>query len=126
MSKNSYQAFNLVSCIDIICLFLFCFLFIINCFCISGFYYVFLDILLHHALNSILSNYASTILTQMNAMRQGCEQVLWLYGEEQLLTEVGSMNLFVYMIDKNGGECGVFSSPPKFVGHHAITFSDQR
>ena len=34
---------------------------------------------------------------------KGCQQVLWLYGEDHLMTEVGTMNLFVYMINKHGG-----------------------
>ena len=31
------------------------------------------------------------------------QQVLWLFGEDQQLTEVGTMNLFVHWINENGG-----------------------
>ena len=49
-------------------------------------------------------NYAPTIQVQDFAVREkGCQQVLWLYGEDHLMTEVGTMNLFVYMINKHGG-----------------------
>ena len=49
-------------------------------------------------------NYAPTIQIQDFAVREkGCQQVLWLYGEDHLMTEVGTMNLFVYMINKHGG-----------------------
>ena len=30
--------------------------------------------------------------------------MLWLYGEDHQLTEVGTMNIFVFMINKNGGD----------------------
>ena len=33
----------------------------------------------------------------------GCQQVLWLSGEDQKLTEVGSMNIFLYWIIEEGG-----------------------
>ena len=31
------------------------------------------------------------------------QQVLWLYGDDQQLTEVGTMNLFVHWVNENGG-----------------------
>jgi branched-chain amino acid aminotransferase len=31
-------------------------------------------------------------------------QVLWLFGEEQYVTEVGSMNLFVFWKNREGQE----------------------
>lgn len=40
-------------------------------------------------------NYAPCIVPQMAAASRGHHQNLWLFGEEDYLTEVGSMNLFV-------------------------------
>lgn len=34
----------------------------------------------------------------------GHQQVLWLYGEDHQLTEVGTMNIFVFLKNKNGGK----------------------
>lgn len=50
------------------------------------------------------SNYGPTIAVQKEASRQGLEQVLWLYGEDHELTEVGTMNIFMHFINENGGE----------------------
>lgn len=49
------------------------------------------------------SNYAPTVYVQLEALQKfGCQQVLWLYGDEQLITEVGTMNVFVFWINENG------------------------
>ncbi|SNX86645.1 probable BAT1- branched chain amino acid aminotransferase, mitochondrial [Melanopsichium pennsylvanicum] len=40
-------------------------------------------------------NYAPGILPQLEAAQRGYQQNLWLFGKEHLLTEVGTMNLFV-------------------------------
>lgn len=37
------------------------------------------------------SNYAPTILIQQNAIKEGCQQVLWLFGDDHQLTEVGKV-----------------------------------
>ena len=50
------------------------------------------------------ANYAPTILVGKRATELGCQQVLWLYGEDEKLTEVGTMNIFVYWINENGGK----------------------
>lgn len=40
-------------------------------------------------------NYAPTILPSREAARKhGCSQVLWLYGDDHQVTEVGAMNIF--------------------------------
>ncbi len=41
--------------------------------------------------------------TQNEAKKFGCQQVLWLHGDDEQLTEMGSMSLFVYYINGNGG-----------------------
>lgn len=48
-------------------------------------------------------NYAPTIQIQLNALKEhNCHQVLWLYGPDRELTEVGTMNIFVYWINEKG------------------------
>lgn len=50
------------------------------------------------------SNYAPTIHVQKQAIKKGLEQVLWLYGDDHQLTEVGTMNIFMYFINDLGGK----------------------
>lgn len=45
-------------------------------------------------------NYASTMKAAAEAAADGYSQVLWLFGENDEVTEVGSMNFFVYLINK--------------------------
>jgi branched-chain amino acid aminotransferase len=46
-------------------------------------------------------NYAPTILPSREAAKKhGCSQVLWLYGEDHQVTEVGAMNIF-FVLKKN-------------------------
>ncbi|XP_067875977.1 branched-chain-amino-acid aminotransferase, cytosolic-like isoform X2 [Heterodontus francisci] len=47
-------------------------------------------------------NYGPTIYVQNEAQKQGCQQVLWLYGDEHEITEVGTMNLFIYWKNEQG------------------------
>ncbi|CAL8310776.1 unnamed protein product [Arctogadus glacialis] len=47
-------------------------------------------------------NYGPTIAVQDVALKKGCQQVLWLYGEQEEITEVGTMNLFIYWTAENG------------------------
>lgn len=44
-------------------------------------------------------NYAATMKPQAQAAAQGYSQVLWLYGEDETITEVGSMNVFFLLIN---------------------------
>ncbi|KAL9878648.1 branched-chain-amino-acid aminotransferase [Glossina fuscipes] len=48
------------------------------------------------------SNYAPTINVQKKADAKGLQQVLWLYGETHDLTEVGTMNIFMFFINDKG------------------------
>lgn len=48
-------------------------------------------------------NYGPTIAVQNEAVKRGCQQVLWLYGEQEEITEVGTMNLFIYWTNQDGG-----------------------
>jgi branched-chain amino acid aminotransferase len=47
-------------------------------------------------------NYAPGLLPQKLAADKGYSQILWLFGEEQYITEVGSMNLFVFWKNSAG------------------------
>ncbi|XP_041110909.1 branched-chain-amino-acid aminotransferase, cytosolic-like isoform X2 [Polyodon spathula] len=55
-------------------------------------------------------NYGASIFAQYEAMEVGCQQVLWLYGDNHQITEVGTMNLFLYWINENGDE--ELATPP--------------
>ena len=46
-------------------------------------------------------NYAVTIKPAAEAAANGYSQILWLYGDNDEVTEVGAMNFFVYLINKN-------------------------
>ncbi|XP_060665708.1 branched-chain-amino-acid aminotransferase-like [Drosophila nasuta] len=48
------------------------------------------------------SNYAPTINVQKEASARGLQQVLWLYGEDHQLTEVGTMNIFMFYVNDQG------------------------
>ncbi|XP_044012781.1 branched-chain-amino-acid aminotransferase [Aphidius gifuensis] len=48
------------------------------------------------------SNYAPTIHVQNTAVEMGLQQVLWLYGDDHQVTEVGTMNVFMFFINENG------------------------
>jgi branched-chain amino acid aminotransferase len=48
------------------------------------------------------ANYAPCIVPQKQAASRGFHQNLWLFGEEEYITEVGTMNLFVAMKDTDG------------------------
>jgi branched-chain amino acid aminotransferase len=37
------------------------------------------------------------------AQAKGCQQVLWLHGDERYITEVGTMNVFMCLKNKKGG-----------------------
>lgn len=48
------------------------------------------------------SNYGPTIYVQREAVERGLQQVLWLYGEDNEVTEVGTMNIFMFYINDDG------------------------
>ncbi|OQR72297.1 branched-chain-amino-acid aminotransferase [Tropilaelaps mercedesae] len=47
-------------------------------------------------------NYAPTLRIHRDAQGLGTQQVLWLFGEDQQITEAGAMSVFVLLQDKNG------------------------
>lgn len=48
------------------------------------------------------ANYAPTVMVQKVAEKQGLQQVMWLYGEDHEITEVGTMNIFCYLVTEDG------------------------
>lgn len=47
-------------------------------------------------------NYAPTINPQSEAAKKGFQQVLWLYGDADEVTEVGTMNMFTLWVNEEG------------------------
>lgn len=58
------------------------------------------------------SNYAPTIMVQRQAEQLGLQQVLWLYGDDLKLTEVGTMNIFVSHISPDNPNKLHLVTPP--------------
>jgi len=48
------------------------------------------------------ANYALGIKPGQEAIKKGCAQVLWLFGEKHEITEVGTMNMFFFWQTKTG------------------------
>lgn len=57
------------------------------------------------------ANYAPCIVPQLEAAKRGFHQNLWLFGEEEYVTEVGTMNMFVAMINKETGQKELLTAP---------------
>ncbi|PYH41816.1 branched-chain amino acid aminotransferase, cytosolic [Aspergillus saccharolyticus JOP 1030-1] len=57
------------------------------------------------------ANYAPCVLPQLEAASRGFQQNLWLFGEEEYITEVGTMNLFVAMKNKETGQKELVTAP---------------
>ncbi|CAG9943890.1 unnamed protein product [Clonostachys rosea f. rosea IK726] len=57
------------------------------------------------------ANYAPCIVPQLEASSRGHQQNLWLFGEEQYVTEVGTMNMFAAIKDKKTGQKELVTAP---------------
>jgi branched-chain amino acid aminotransferase len=57
------------------------------------------------------ANYAPCIVPQLQAASRGFQQNLWLFGEEEYVTEVGTMNLFLAMVHKQSGQKELVTAP---------------
>ncbi|KAI9151816.1 branched-chain-amino-acid aminotransferase [Paramyrothecium foliicola] len=57
------------------------------------------------------ANYAPCIVPQLQAASRGYQQNLWLFGEEEYVTEVGTMNMFVAMANKETGQKELLTAP---------------
>ncbi|KAL3473765.1 aminotransferase [Aspergillus californicus] len=57
------------------------------------------------------ANYAPCIVPQLEAASRGFQQNLWLFGEEEYVTEVGTMNLFIALQNKETGKKELVTAP---------------
>lgn len=57
------------------------------------------------------ANYAPCIVPQQQAAARGFQQNLWLFGEEEYVTEVGTMNMFAAIKDKETGQKELVTAP---------------
>lgn len=57
------------------------------------------------------ANYAPCIVPQLQAASRGYQQNLWLFGEEEYVTEVGTMNMFVVIKDQHTGQKELITAP---------------
>ncbi|RHZ73433.1 branched-chain-amino-acid transaminase bat2 [Aspergillus turcosus] len=57
------------------------------------------------------ANYAPCVLPQLKAASRGFQQNLWLFGEEEYVTEVGTMNLFIALKNKETGQKELVTAP---------------
>lgn len=56
-------------------------------------------------------NYATTMKPAAEAAAEGYSQVLWSFGENDEVTEVGAMNFFVYLINKETNRPELVTAP---------------
>eukprot|EP01027_Heterolobosea_sp_BB2_P012979 GEZU01018765.1.p2 GENE.GEZU01018765.1~~GEZU01018765.1.p2 ORF type:complete len:340 (-),score=136.06 GEZU01018765.1:31-1050(-) len=54
--------------------------------------------------SKIGANYGPTIFPQSNASKLGYNQVMWLYGPNHQIAEVGTMNMFFFIKNKSTGK----------------------
>ncbi|CAG8975106.1 hypothetical protein HYALB_00008947 [Hymenoscyphus albidus] len=57
------------------------------------------------------ANYAPCIVPQLEAAKRGFHQNLWLFGEEEFVTEVGTMNMFAAIKNKETGQKELITAP---------------
>lgn len=57
------------------------------------------------------ANYAPCIVPQLEAAKRGYHQNLWLFGEEEIVTEVGTMNFFVCLRERGTGKKMLWTAP---------------
>ena len=57
------------------------------------------------------ANYGPTILPQKLAVSKGFQQILWLLGRENEITEIGSMNFFILLKEKNSDKLELITPP---------------
>ena len=57
------------------------------------------------------ANYAPCIVPQREAMSRGFQQNLWLFGDDEYITEVGTMNMFAALVNKQTGQKELVTAP---------------
>lgn len=60
------------------------------------------------------SNYGPTIQIQKEASAKGLNQILWLYSDDHQVTEAGTMNMFMFIVNDQGGKEKIRISSLKF------------
>ena len=56
-------------------------------------------------------NYAPCVVPQIQAAKKGFHQNLWLFGEEEYVTEVGTMNFFAAVKNRETGRKELWTAP---------------
>lgn len=56
-------------------------------------------------------NYGPTMAAQAEAAARGYSQVLWLFGDKEVVTEVGAMNVFFSIMNKETGRAELITPP---------------
>jgi len=51
-----------------------------------------------HGDKKVGANYGPAIRAQPEAAQLGYNQILWLFGKNDLITEAGTMNVFIFFI----------------------------
>jgi branched-chain amino acid aminotransferase len=59
----------------------------------------------------VAGNYGPTMKPQALATEAGYQQVVWLFGEDDTITEVGAMNIFFFLINKETGRKELVTPP---------------
>ncbi|KAL8697166.1 MAG: hypothetical protein Q9201_007275, partial [Fulgogasparrea decipioides] len=57
------------------------------------------------------ANYAPCIVPQLEAAKRGYHQNLWLFGDEEFVTEVGTMNFFACVRERGSGKKMLWTAP---------------
>eukprot|EP00560_Eucampia_antarctica_P006374 CAMPEP_0197826466 /NCGR_PEP_ID=MMETSP1437-20131217/3425_1 /TAXON_ID=49252 ORGANISM="Eucampia antarctica, Strain CCMP1452" /NCGR_SAMPLE_ID=MMETSP1437 /ASSEMBLY_ACC=CAM_ASM_001096 /LENGTH=333 /DNA_ID=CAMNT_0043426925 /DNA_START=225 /DNA_END=1223 /DNA_ORIENTATION=- len=61
--------------------------------------------------SKIGGNYGPTMRAGDDAVKQGYQQVLWLFGKEKYITEVGAMNVFFFLKNAETGKNELVTPP---------------
>ena len=61
--------------------------------------------------SKIGGNYGPTMMPGAEAQKRGYSQILWIFGEEEYVTEVGAMNVF-FLLEKEGKKGRELVTPP--------------
>lgn len=61
--------------------------------------------------SKVSGNYGPTMKAHAEAVQSGYGQVVWLFGENDEITEVGAMNIFFFLINKDTGRKELVTPP---------------
>lgn len=57
------------------------------------------------------ANYAPCVVPQLEAAKRGSQQNLWIFGDEEFVTEVGTMNFFAAFKERGSGKKVLMTAP---------------